>query len=59
MFRFLFRKPAAKTFRVFYTCGSMHFYQQKVIKANSLYEANRIFDIESDPCCKCRMTEEV
>ncbi|QNJ25921.1 hypothetical protein SynSYN20_01594 [Synechococcus sp. SYN20] len=59
MFRFLFRKPQAKSFRIFYTCGSSHFYQQLVVKANSMYEALRIFDTEMEPCFTRRGAEEI
>lgn len=43
MFRFLFRKPANRTFKVIYRPIPSTLTHE--IKANSLYEANRLFDI--------------
>lgn len=59
MFRFLFRKPQAKRFRIFYTCGTGYFYLSHEVKANSLYEAFRIFDQTMEPCCIRRGGEEI
>lgn len=45
MFRFLFRKPANRTFKVIYKPIPSTFCLAHELKANSLYEANRLFDI--------------
>jgi hypothetical protein len=45
MFRFLFRKPAKRTFKVIYRPIPSTFCLSDEVKANSLYEANRLFDV--------------
>lgn len=45
MFRFLFRKPAKRTFKVIYSPIPSTFCLAYELKADSLYEANRLFDV--------------